>query len=80
MMKVEWINTTREVYAAVLAAHPDMGVHGSITHLSDDSSVPNPRLLTDWGFRRADVPTVRRDDRDGVSSYYLALVTSGDES
>lgn len=77
-MEVLWIPTSREVYFAIRAKHgEEMTVHGTITDLGEYTG--SKHIMTEWGLPGADVPIVKRDDRDDESRFYLAVVTEGDD-
>lgn len=78
-IKVRWIPTSAEAYSALRQFHHEaMNVHGTITDLGEYNEQP-PRTMTEWGLKGADAPLIKRDDRGGVSHYFIAVVTEDNE-
>ena len=78
-MTVKWIPTSAKSYSALREFHGDsMRVHGTITDVG--SYHGSIHLMTEFGLSGADYPLVKRDDRDGISSYWIAVVTKDEES
>ena len=56
------IPTTREVWAAVMAAHPDMVVFSSYSAPGGDQfNVSNGRMFTSYGFNGNDYPIIEAE-------------------
>lgn len=73
---VTWVETTREVYAAIYKQHfPDFGVFGTISR-SEDDWYGERHMMTEWGFRNAAHPLIKHDERGtpGEHRYYIASV------
>lgn len=78
-MNVRWIPTSAAAYSALrLYHHETMNVHGTITDIGEYNG--QSHVMTEWGLRGSDVPLIKRDDKNGVSSYFIAVITAEDES
>ncbi|ADU99402.1 hypothetical protein [Alicycliphilus denitrificans] len=78
-MTVRWIPTTDEVYSAIRRTHHQhMQVHGTITDLGEFSGCE--RIMTEWGLPGADYPLVKVDSKDGIASYWIAVITKDEEA
>ena len=74
--EVTWVETTREVYAAIYRQHIwQLGVFGTISRYQDDWHGER-HVMTEWGFKGADFPLIKHDERGapGEHRYYLASV------
>ena len=74
MSDVIWIETTREVYAAIYKQHfPEFGVFGTFTRPEDDW-YGERHILTEWGFKKADFPLIKHEERGtpGEHRYFIA--------
>lgn len=80
-MKVRWVKTSREVYAAIYSEYRgEMQVHGTCTRL-ENSSIGDRLILTEWGLKGADAPIIRHEERgeEKEHSFFLACVLNDDE-
>lgn len=76
MNDVTWIETTREVYAAIYREHiGQLSVFGTISR-PDDSWEGERHMMTEWGFKGADAPLIKHDERGtpAVHQYFIASV------
>lgn len=75
-MKVTWVVTTTEVYRAIYDRHREQfNVFGTISGggwWAPDSD----HWMTEWGFKKADVPLIKSDKLNGVWTYYIAVIES----
>jgi len=73
-MAVRWIPTTDLAYSAIRNAHhQSMQVHGTITDMGEFSGIEH--IMTEWGLPGADYPLVKLDIKDGIASYWMAVIT-----
>lgn len=73
---VTWVETTREVYAAIYRQHiGQLGVFGTISRGEDDW-YGERHMMTEWGFKGADFPLIKHDERGtpAVHSYFISSV------
>ena len=78
-MTIKWIPTSAKAYSALREFHGDaMRVHGTITDMGDYTG--SSHIMTEWGLPGAGYPLIKRDDRAGVSSYWISVVTKDEES
>lgn len=78
-MTVRWIPTTAAAYGALHGAHHQrMQVHGTITDLGEFSGCEH--IMTEWGLPGADYPLVKVDSKDGIASYWIAVITKDEEA
>lgn len=75
-MKVEWVETTREVYFAIYEQHcTDLVPHQTISYVGHPDY--GYHMMTEWGFKRADAPVIKIDSRDinnRTQRYYIAAI------
>ena len=77
-MSVKWIPTSGEVYGVLRADHREhMQVHGTITDLGEFSA--SKHIMTEWGLPGADYPLIKFDERNGVVTYWIAVITKDEE-
>lgn len=61
-----WVETSKEVYAVIMAKHrKDMCVHSSFTDSTGNGyefSSGKPTIHTEWGFKDSDYPLLRVED------------------
>lgn len=77
-MSIKWILTSDEVYSAICRTHfKELQVHGTITDLGGYTG--EGHIMTEWGLPGSDYPLIKRDDRAGVSSYWIAVAIKDDE-
>lgn len=73
-MAVRWIPTSAAVYSAVRGAHHErMQVFGTITDMGEYSA--HEHIMTEWGLPGSDYPLIKVDSKDGIASYWIAVVT-----
>ena len=82
---MKWIPTNKHVYGAIYREHyEDFAVFGSMTAPEGDLSLgyPNPRIVTEWGFKDADEPIIRSagtknslDQKEYDYEYWIASYT-----
>lgn len=76
-MSVRWIPTSAAAYAELYKFHADrLCVHGTITDLGEHNE--SEHVMTEWCLPNADYPLIKCDDRNGMSSYYIAVITKED--
>lgn len=71
---VKWVETTREVYAAIYKEHfPAFGVFGTFSRPEDDW-YGERQMMTEWGFKDADYPLIKHEERGtpAVHRYFIA--------
>lgn len=77
-MAVRWIPTSAAVYSAVRGYHHErMQVFGTITDLGEYSA--HEHIMTEWGLPGADYPLIKVDSKDGVASYWIAVLTKEED-
>lgn len=77
MSEVRWIETTREVYAAIYQQH--------IGQLQVCATISNPEdgwhgerhMMTEWGFKGSDYPLIKHSERGTPSEhrFFIAAAT-----
>lgn len=73
----KWVQTTRAVYSAIFSEHnQQLAVFGTITNLVEPGEDRyGHRLMTEWGFRDAEIPLLKIDERGGEPpTYWLAFL------
>jgi hypothetical protein len=62
-----WVETTIEVYAVIMARHKkDFCVHSSFSDSTGNGhhfSTGHPEMITEWGFKDADNPLLKIEQR-----------------
>lgn len=77
-MTTRWIPTSAAIYGAIRAQHhANMRVFGTITDTGDYNG--GPHIMTEWGLPGADYPLIKSDEKSGVVTYWIAVVTKDEE-
>jgi hypothetical protein len=82
-LKYTWKKTTPEVYRYLRHTHwEEMQPFATITNLEGNSWLGERHIMTEWGFKGADAPIVKVDERGSIEkpevTYWLAFVTKDD--
>lgn len=78
---VRWIETTREVYAAIYAEfRGKLQVHGTISRPENDWHGER-RMMTEWGLPGADFPIIKHDEQGDPPNhrFYIAAIKATKE-
>ena len=83
---VRWVYTDKHVFHAIYLQHSDeFSVFGTFSDPDGTSPIGcgMPRMMTEWGFKGADYPTIKheRTQQDGEWNhhYWIAEITKEDE-
>lgn len=74
--EVKWVETTREVYAAIFRQHiGQLTAFGTISN-SEDGYYGERHMMTEWGFKGADYPLIKHEERGtpALHRYFIASV------
>ena len=80
MSDVRWIETTREVYAAIYREHiGQLDVFATISRPEDDW-YGDRQMMTEWGFKGADYPLIKHHEigTPATHQYFIAAALAGD--
>lgn len=76
---VTWVETTREVYAAIYRQHiGQLTVFGTISN-PEDGYYGERHMMTEWGFKTADHPLIKHDER-GTPAEHRYFISSVKET
>lgn len=70
--KITWVPITDDLYKSILNHfHSDFSAFGVVTDM-DEQWYGKPYVITEWGFKDADVPMVKYVRKGDVESFFIA--------